>query len=375
MFDYFYGQSGEMFSYFRVPKILFRDIKFKDLSTDAKTLYGILLDRMGLSVKNGWLDEQGRVYIIFPVQEVMDALGCADNKATKLFRELENAGLVERKRRGLGKPNLIYVKNFADPRFRNREKNGSGAADSAQPETAKSRGNKTEWNKTEWNKTEGSEPDPFSSDAESEPDERTRLEAYFMQSLEVDLLLRLCPDDEDTIYQIVDLLVDTCSTKRKLLLLKQVLDSARREYDYILLDCTPSLGMLTVVAPLLWLAVRTMCEFIIISCGDTAINALAAADTTLIPVQAQYLSAKGLEQLLQTIQKVRRQINPKLKIEGILMTMTDSRTNYGREIDALVRQVYGSKIRVFEQPIPHSVRAAEISAGGRSIFAYDRKDH
>ena len=212
MFDYFYGQSGEMFSYFRVPKILFRDIKFKDLSTDAKTLYGILLDRMGLSVKNGWLDEQGRVYIIFPVQEVMDALGCADNKATKLFRELEKFGLIERKRRGLGKPNLIYVKNFADPRFRNREKNGSGAADSAQPEAAKSRGNKTEWNKTE-----GSEPDPFSSDAESEPDERTRLEAYFMQSLEVDLLLRVCPDDEDTIYQIVDLLVDTCSTKRKLL--------------------------------------------------------------------------------------------------------------------------------------------------------------
>ena len=158
-------------------------------------------------------------------------------------------------------------------------------------------------------------------------------------------------------------------------MLKQVLDSARREYDYILLGCTPSLGMLTVVAPLLWLAVRTMCEFIIISCGDTAINALAAADTTLIPVQAQYLSAKGLEQLLQTIQKVRRQINPKLKIEGVLMTMTDSRTNYGREIDALVRQVYGSKIRVFEQPIPHSVRAAEISAGGRSIFAHDRKDH
>lgn len=92
-------------------------------------------------------------------------------------------------------------------------------------------------------------------------------------------------------------------------------------------------------------------------------------------MQAQYLSAKGLEQLLQTIQKVRRQINPKLKIEGVLMTMTDSRTNYGREIDALVRQVYGSKIRVFEQPIPHSVRAAEISAGGRSIFAHDRKDH
>ena len=212
MFDYFYGQSGEMFSYFRMPKILFRDIKFKDLSTDVKTLYGILLDRMGLSVKNGWLDEQGRVYIIFPVQEVMDALGCADNKATKLFRELEKFGLIERKRRGLGKPNLIYVKNFADPRCRNRGKNGSGAADSAQPEAAKSRGNKTEWNKTE-----GSEPDPFSSGAEDEPDERTRLEAYFMQSLEVDLLLRVCPDEEDTIDQIVNLLVDTCSSKRRML--------------------------------------------------------------------------------------------------------------------------------------------------------------
>ena len=191
MFDYFYGQSGEMFSYFRVPKILFRDIKFKDLSTDAKTLYGILLDRMGLSVKNGWLDEQGRVYIIFPVQEVMDALGCADNKATKLFRELEKFGLIERKRRGLGKPNLIYVKNFADPRCRNCGKNDSGNADSEVQDAAKQRRNKTEWNNTEM-----SETDPFLSEEGDGADERTRLEAYFMQSLEVDLLLRACPDEE-----------------------------------------------------------------------------------------------------------------------------------------------------------------------------------
>ena len=212
MFDYFYGQSGEMFSYFRVPKILFRDIRFKDLSTDAKTLYGILLDRMSLSVKNGWLDGQGRVYIIFPIQEVMDALGCADNKATKLFRELENAGLVERKRRGLGKPNLIYVKSFADQRYLNRDKNDSGNADSGEQDAAKQRRNKTEWNNTEM-----SETDPFFSEKGDGVDERTRLEDYFSQSLEVDLLLRLCPDDEDTIYQIVDLLVDTCSTNRKML--------------------------------------------------------------------------------------------------------------------------------------------------------------
>ena len=173
------------------------------MSTDAKTLYGILLDRMGLSVKNGWLDEQGRVYIIFPVQEVMDALGCADNKATKLFRELEKFGLIERKRRGLGKPDLIYVKNFADPRFRNREKNGSGNADSGEQDAAKQRRNKTEWNNTEM-----SETDPFLSEEGDDADERTRLEAYFMQSLEVDLLLRLCPDEEDTIHQIVNLEYD-----------------------------------------------------------------------------------------------------------------------------------------------------------------------
>ena len=142
----------------------------------------------------------------------MDALGCADNKATKLFRELENAGLVERKRRGLGKPNLIYVKNFADPRYRNRDKNDSGTADSGEQDAAKQRRNKTEWNNTE-----ESETDPFLSEEGDDTDERTQLEEYFSQSLEVDLLLRLCPDEEDAIYQIVDLLVDTCSTKRKML--------------------------------------------------------------------------------------------------------------------------------------------------------------
>ena len=130
--------------------------------------------------------------------------------------------------------------------------------------------------------------------------------------------------------------------------LKQVLENSKHTYDFILLDCTPSLGMLT-------------------------INALAAADSALIPVQAQYLPAKGLEQLLQTISKVRRQINPKLRIEGILMTMTDSRTNFGKEIDALVRQAYGTKIKVFDQGIPRSVRAAETSAEGKSIFTHDPK--
>ena len=130
--------------------------------------------------------------------------------------------------------------------------------------------------------------------------------------------------------------------------LKQYLDSVKKEYDFILLDCMPSLGMLTV-------------------------NALAAADNVIIPVQAQYLPAKGLEQLLQTVNKVKRQINPKLRIEGILLTMVDSRTNYAKDISALIRENYGGKLKVYQTDIPRSVRAEEISAEGKSIFRHDPK--
>lgn len=129
-------------------------------------------------------------------------------------------------------------------------------------------------------------------------------------------------------------------------ILKQYLETVKGQYDYILLDCMPSLGMLTV-------------------------NALAASDQVLIPVQANYLSAKGLEQLLQTVNKVKRQINPKLRIEGILLTMVDSRTNFAKEISALIRDTYGSKLKVYDADIPRSVRAAEISAEGVSIFKHD----
>ena len=107
------------------------------------------------------------------------------------------------------------------------------------------------------------------------------------------------------------------------------------------------------------------------SLGMLTVNALAASDQVLIPVQANYLSAKGLEQLLQTVNKVKRQINPKLRIEGILLTMVDSRTNYAKEISTLIRDTYGSKLKVYDADIPRSVRAAEISAEGVSIFNHD----
>ena len=129
-------------------------------------------------------------------------------------------------------------------------------------------------------------------------------------------------------------------------ILRQYLDTLKKQYTHILLDCQPSLGMLT-------------------------INALAAADRIIVPVSAEYLPVKGLELLLQTVAKVRRQINPKLQIDGILLAMVDNRTNFAKEIAALLRDTYGSKINVFSSEIPHSVRAKEASAEGKSIFSQD----
>ncbi len=129
-------------------------------------------------------------------------------------------------------------------------------------------------------------------------------------------------------------------------ILKQFIEKIKTEFDYILIDCTPSLGMVT-------------------------INALAASDSVIIPVQATYLPVKGLEQLLKTIRKVRGKINTHLKIEGILLTMVDERTNYAKEIISLLEEGYGHKIHLFKSRIPHSVRGAEISAVGMSIFEYD----
>jgi chromosome partitioning protein len=129
-------------------------------------------------------------------------------------------------------------------------------------------------------------------------------------------------------------------------ILKDYLDSVKDQYEYILIDCMPSLGMLT-------------------------LNALVAADTVLIPVQAAYLSAKGLEQLLATIGKIKRRLNPGLQISGILMTMMDSRTNNAKDITASIQQAYGQRIRIFGTNIPRSVRAEESPAAGKSLLAYD----
>ena len=114
-FDYFYGIESEQFSFIRLPKLLFRDRHFKGLSLEAKVVYGLLLDRMSLSLKNSWIDEENRVYIIYTVSSIAEDVGCSKDKASRILAELDSVkgiGLVERKRRGLGRPDIIYVKNF-----------------------------------------------------------------------------------------------------------------------------------------------------------------------------------------------------------------------------------------------------------------------
>ena len=140
--------------------------------------------------------------------------------------------------------------------------------------------------------------------------------------------------------------VSLVNTMSRETVLRQYLAPLTKEYDFILIDGLPSLGLLT-------------------------INTLAAADSVLVPVQSQYLSARGMEQLFQTISRVKRQINPKLRIEGVLLTMVDTRTNFAKEIEGLIRETYGKKIRIYDTVIPRSVRAAEISAEGKSIYLHD----
>ena len=221
MLDYFYGGQAELFSFYRLPKALFTNPKFCGTSAESKILYGLLMDRMSLSIKSGWLDKQGRVYIIFTTEEIMTSLYCADNKATKLMKELEGCGLIERKRRGLGKPNLIYVKNFAsdpsEPRDQNRENNDSRAVKPATTEPSKSRGIKNNQNYTDL-----SETDPFFSGAdagmESEgKDDRALYQDYFSQELGLDALMEANPEDEDMLREMQELLVDIVCSHRKMI--------------------------------------------------------------------------------------------------------------------------------------------------------------
>jgi hypothetical protein len=221
LFDYFYGAQAEQFSFYRVPKVLFTKEQFKPLSAEAKILYGIMLDKLDLSVKNNWGDDNGRVYIIYTIEQIMADMNCADQKATKLLDELEKkCGLIERRRQGLGKPNLIFVKNFITgvegsvaTQIQNREKHDSGAVNITTADYPKSRGINTNHNNTE-----NSDINPIQSGCDGdEMDERNDYERYFRESLSIDVLLRENLGEEETILGILDLMVDICCSKRSVI--------------------------------------------------------------------------------------------------------------------------------------------------------------
>ena len=219
--DYFYGDQAEQFSFYRIPKVLFTEERFRNISAEAKVLYGILLDRMSLSRKNGWLDDNDRVYIIFTLDEVMSSIGCAVQKASKLLNELdEKSGLIERRRQGLGKPNVIYVKNFiggSESKIQNYENQSSGTMIFTNQELPKSKGSNTDLNNTNFSDTDSL---PFTSFRENQSRETNRSEVrreyreIISENIDYDILLSDYPYEQDTLEEILELLVDVvCTTK------------------------------------------------------------------------------------------------------------------------------------------------------------------
>ena len=226
-YDYFYGpEDAEQYQFYRIPKLLITDERFKDISVEAKLLYGLMLDRLSLSMKNGWFDEDNRVYIIYKIENVMEDMRCGNQKAVKLLAELEKkAGLIRKKRLGLGKPSLIYVLKFSAARLEENsqtcDNHISGNLNSTCQEISESHSNNTNYNNTKCSETD---PIYLSTDTSIPATKknlmgkdpigaRREYEDYFHDSLEVDALKATHPYDHGRIEEIYDLVIDTvCST-------------------------------------------------------------------------------------------------------------------------------------------------------------------
>ena len=180
--DYYYGNEAEQYSFYRIPKALLTDPRYKSVSIEAKVLYGLLLDRMGLSVKNGWMDGDKRVYIYFTQEDAMNLMSCGKDKATKLFRELDKdgIGLIERKKQGQGRPTRIYVKNFVLP---------PTPAPSTSPPSGRPK-------------------------SRMRMDEMDRYRELIQENIDFDLLLTEHPYDADTLEGYVELMVEVCCSRR-----------------------------------------------------------------------------------------------------------------------------------------------------------------
>ena len=216
---YFYGANAEQFAFYRIPKVFFTEPLLCGISIEAKLLYGLMLDRLSLSTRNDWVDADGRVYIYYTVENVMEDLNCGNKKAVKLLNELDSEyGLIERKRQGLGKPTKIYVKNFAGllqkRHFQTCQNDTSGSVQMTSLDVSKGHSNNTEINNTEYNKTDLiylSEKD----DPKEGWDGYTQYRNYFLEQLEFDNLLGEYPYDTETLNEILELLIETVCSRRE----------------------------------------------------------------------------------------------------------------------------------------------------------------
>ena len=232
-FDYFYGKEADAFTFYRIPKLLFTEPMFKGLSSEAKLLYGLLLDRMSLSIKNGWFDEEGRAYIYFAIEDIAELLNCGKNKAVRSLQELVDdtgIGLIEKKRQGQGKSNILYVKNFLIEEqnvisgdseqketgsevyfstFKNVEKGDSRIPKSNIPEVSFWGANN---NKMIYNYTSDTESNPIIS-ADTRYDVMREYEQIIKENIEFELLLDRNPYDRETLLGIVDLMLEIVLAK------------------------------------------------------------------------------------------------------------------------------------------------------------------
>ena len=235
-FPYHYGYEAENYTFYRVPKVLFSEPEFRMLSTDARLLYGLLLDRMQLSVRNGWMDDDGRVYIFFTVGSIMEALACGNKKAGQLLAELDDRrgiGLISRVRQGMGRPDRIYVHKCITEDMSKRhllkcQKDMSGDVESTCHDMSEGHTNKTDINKTELKKTDLIESNPpdypekgSASSREQHPGsdgmDRAGYLEYFEDSLSLDALRHDFPLRKDQLEEIRDLLAEICSTQRSMI--------------------------------------------------------------------------------------------------------------------------------------------------------------
>ena len=259
--DYFYGGEAEQFSFYRIPKVLFKDKRYKSVSVEAKALYGLMLDRMSLSLRSGWLDDVQRVYIYFTLEDALDMMGIGKDKAVKLFKELDAIGLIERKKQGQGRPTRIYVKNFVLPKDpdmpdvsvpvthptpeasqksetsecpKSALLDSLGVKTSEKPKSRLLKGRSPDFGKTDWNYTEKKDTEISDTDPSIYPtiparqtessrrpvtirDEMDRMDLYkeqIKENIQYDYLMQARSGDADIIDGYVELMVEVCCSRK-----------------------------------------------------------------------------------------------------------------------------------------------------------------